>query len=132
MSLQWDAEFQEAMKPVLAAQAANPPPPMTDPLVMRKAVNPGLEHLLGLIPEVPGIGHEVHHASASDGYSIAVHRFFKEGVDKTTPALVHIHGGGTVMGNVDMHVRYLKKFASESGLQIFSVEYRLADRKSVV
>lgn len=126
MPLQWDADFHEALKPVLAAQAANPPPPLTDPLVMRSVVNPGLEHLLGLVPEVTGVGHEVHHASASDGYSIPVHRFFKEGVEKTTPALLHVHGGGTVMGNVDMHVRYLRRFALESSLQIFSVEYRLA------
>lgn len=126
MPLQWDPVFHEAVKPLMAAMAANPPPPLTDPYVMRKVVEPGLTRMLGLIPEVTGVGHEVHQVSSFDGHSIAVHRFFKEGVDKTTPALVHVHGGGTIMGNVDMHTRFLSHFALESGLQIFSVEYRLA------
>ncbi|KAJ5156330.1 hypothetical protein N7492_009133 [Penicillium capsulatum] len=126
MPLQWDRDWHEAVKPMLEAQAANPRPPMTDPLVIRKVAEPSLWKSLGQIPKATGVKHEVHHVGSSDGHSIAVHRFFKEEVDKTTPAIVHAHGGGMVMGNVDMHIGCLSLFALKTDVPIFSVEYRRA------
>ena len=126
MPLQWDPDFNEAVKPLVAAQAANPRPPMTDPLVIRQTVDPALAKLLSLIPKVSGVAHETHQIQSFDGHTIAVHRYYKEGVEKSTPALVHAHGGGTIMGTTDMFDPYLRGFALKSGVQIFTVDYRLA------
>ena len=42
------------------------------------------------------------------------------------PALVHFHGGGWIVGDLDLEDRFLRELALESKLDIFSVDYVLA------
>ncbi|KAJ5594888.1 uncharacterized protein N7459_001096 [Penicillium hispanicum] len=125
MPLQYDPDFHQGIAPLRAAAAANGKPDMSDPLLIRKALDPGMALCFAALPEVPGVGHEVHQIT-SDGQSIPVHRFWKLDVEKPTPAVVHAHGGGMVFGNVTMFVKSLSHLVKETGVQIFSVEYRLA------
>ena len=42
------------------------------------------------------------------------------------PALIYIHGGGFVIGNIDSHDVLCRTLAQEAGFVVISVEYRLA------
>jgi acetyl esterase/lipase len=128
MSLKMDSEWREAMAPFFAELAANPRPPMTDPLTIRSVVQPSLAKCLEQLPDFPDIEHEIHNITTYDGHSIAIHRFWKKDLDKTTPgpAIVHTHGGGTILGDVAMFRGYLSQQIQQHGIQVFSVEYRLA------
>ncbi|KAJ5854276.1 hypothetical protein N7534_006819 [Penicillium rubens] len=128
MSLQMDPVWREAMAPFFAQLAANPPPPMTDALTIRSVMQPSLAKCLEQLPYFPDIGHEIHNIPSYDGHTISIHRFWKKTIDITTlgPAIVHAHGGGTILGNVNMHRGYLSQQIQQHGIQIFSVEYRLA------
>lgn len=101
---------------------------MTDALTIRSVVEPSLTKCLEPLPDFPDIEHEIHDLTSYDGHTIAIHRFWKKTLNPTTPgpAIVHTHGGGTIFGNVAMHRGYLSQQIQQHGIQIFSVEYRLA------
>lgn len=71
-----------------------------------------------------------HIIKSNDGAEITIYRFMTDDVAKATtpqPALLHIHGGGMVSCSIDRHYRpAIASFVSRSGVQAFSVEYRLA------
>ncbi|HAT1548244.1 esterase [Corynebacterium sp. HMSC06C06] len=46
--------------------------------------------------------------------------------DAPTPAILFIHGGGWLMGNLDTHHSAVRRLAVESGLPAVAVDYRLA------
>jgi acetyl esterase/lipase len=101
---------------------------MNDPLVLRSVVTPAMEGYMAQLPEVPEVAHEVHHITSYDGQSIPVYRIYKKGTESATPnpAIVHAHGGGTVFGHARMFINTLSALVKQSGVQVFSVDYRLA------
>lgn len=101
---------------------------MTDALTIRSVVQPSLTKCLEQLPDFPDIEHEIHNVTSYDVQTTAIHRFWKKTPDPTTPgpAIVHTHGGGTILGNVAMYRGYLSQQIQQHGIQIFSVEYRLA------
>lgn len=60
----------------------------------------------------------------SDDVMVRVYR--PAGLEGPTPALYWIHGGGIVMGTVDMDDDYCAGLAHRLGIVVASVEYRLA------
>ncbi len=46
--------------------------------------------------------------------------------DRPLPALIFLHGGGWVLGNLDTHDRIMRQLAEDSGFAIVGVDYRLA------
>ena len=60
--------------------------------------------------------------------SIAVRRYYPceivEGV--TEPAIVYVHGGGFVLGNLDTHDRVCRILAKRAGVPVVAVDYRLS------
>jgi len=46
--------------------------------------------------------------------------------ERPLPALVFLHGGGWVLGNLDTHDRIMRQLAADSGFAIVGVDYRLA------
>ncbi len=78
-------------------------------------------------PEVPGLVVEERRVPGpSGGPEVGVRCYRMEGVVGPTPALVWIHGGGTVLGSpnaCDLSVRHL---VARLGWPAFSVDYRLA------
>jgi acetyl esterase/lipase len=47
---------------------------------------------------------------------------------KTNKIIVYIHGGGFCMGSSRATELYLRKVANETGVPIFSIDYRLAPK----
>lgn len=42
------------------------------------------------------------------------------------PAIVYVHGGGFVLGNLDTHDRVCRVLASHAGVPVVAVDYRLS------
>ncbi len=57
------------------------------------------------------------------GVPVRVYRPEAEGV---LPAIVHLHGGGWVLGDLDTHDAVCRDLAAETGCAVVAVDYRLA------
>ena len=57
---------------------------------------------------------------------IRVRRYQPADHDGPLPALVYIHGGGFVVGSLDLYDADCRRVAAEVGAVVFSVDYRLA------
>ncbi|WP_191909106.1 alpha/beta hydrolase fold domain-containing protein [Hypericibacter adhaerens] len=53
-------------------------------------------------------------------------RLLRPARDKLLPALVFLHGGGYVLGNLDTHDRIMRLLAAKSGAAVLGIDYRLA------
>ncbi|KAK2016913.1 hypothetical protein LZ32DRAFT_635548 [Colletotrichum eremochloae] len=123
-NLKFDAEFWAAAGPLIAFR---PPRRPTNALELRASVNAGLSAMLRhALPD--GIVETKHDVKSFDGETIALYEF-APAVNETSgkqPALIYLHGGGIVGGDIDPYSRPLAaKAAVETGLRVFAVEYRL-------
>lgn len=78
-------------------------------------------------PDLPDIAtDEINVDSAFGTHRIRVLTYRPVRSDKPLPVIVHIHGGGFVMGAPEMKDVENRIFASQLGCAIYSVRYRLA------
>jgi acetyl esterase/lipase len=61
-----------------------------------------------------------------DSVTIAIYRYWTTTDLGSGAALLYIHGGGFILGNVEMSDKAIRQLVKETGVQIFAVEYRLA------
>lgn len=125
MPFQYDRDFKQQAAAILAARAANPVTFKTAHDV-RNMIGPSTCGLLSSQPFVPGVDEEVHEIKSYDGHPITIYRYWKKDANKTTPAIVHAHGGGMIFGDAKSMANILSGFVESTGVQIFTVEYRLA------
>ena len=80
-------------------------------------------------PELAGPEQPVHHVEnrkvPGDGGLIPV-RIYRPSGASPLPALIYFHGGGFVLGGLDMVDRTCRALANGSGCIVISVDYRLA------
>jgi len=58
---------------------------------------------------------------------IALRRYRPHGIpEEGAPALIYIHGGGWVVGDLDSHDKVCRQLASRAGCAVIAVDYRLA------
>lgn len=65
-----------------------------------------------------------------EGASVLVRTYSPEGLQQPVPGLLHIHGGGFVLGSVESEYTTCVGLCRELGIVIVSVEYRLAPETS--
>lgn len=53
-------------------------------------------------------------------------RVYRHGRDRCLPALIYLHGGGWVVGNLDTHDKIMRLLALRSGAAVVGVDYSLA------
>src|ERR1700675_4330523 len=53
-------------------------------------------------------------------------RLYRPSEVRLLPALVYLHGGGWILGNLDTHDRIMRLLALKSGALVLGVDYRLA------
>lgn len=76
-------------------------------------------------PELSGdVEQSVHVIDDTTGVAVTVHR--PAGLDGPAPALYWIHGGGYIMGSVDMDAFMFDRRCPELGIVGVSIDYRLA------
>ncbi|TGN66842.1 alpha/beta hydrolase [Nocardioides eburneiflavus] len=57
---------------------------------------------------------------------VRVRRYAPTSQDGPLPALLYVHGGGFVVGSLDLYDADCRRYAAEVGAVVFSVDYRLA------
>ncbi|MDQ3052308.1 MAG: alpha/beta hydrolase [Actinomycetota bacterium] len=98
---------------------AQPPPSAVNPTVeqMREA-SIAITRFAGAGPELPDVEDR-----AVGGVRCRIYRPLAETV---LPAVIHIHGGGWVGGNLDTHDTACRSIAAQSGWTVVAVDYRLS------
>lgn len=115
-----DPELRDAL-------ALASPLPLTDETLARRRVD-SLAPLASVPkPDLPGLETaEIHVESAYGAPPIRVLTYRPARADGPLPVILHIHGGGFVMGAPEMKDIENRHFALELNCAIYSVDYRLA------
>ncbi|KAK1965209.1 hypothetical protein LY78DRAFT_580900 [Colletotrichum sublineola] len=126
MRLQYDPEYEAT---VAASDRSPAPAPFKDVFEIRNFTNLKLHAVLRAQPTPEGV-HEIRIAFAShDGAEVGLHRFATQAmIEAAEPqaAVVYVHGGGFVAGDVDIFAPQIKRAVVSSGMPFFAVDYRLA------
>jgi acetyl esterase len=76
---------------------------------------------------IPAFGEPVELADVRDATAGGVPvRVYRPTTDDALPAIVHLHGGGWVLGDLDTHDAVCRDLAAGSGCAVVAVDYRLA------
>ncbi|OBI22564.1 alpha/beta hydrolase [Mycobacterium sp. E2497] len=111
--------------------------------VARQAVDPGLRRVARFLPHgyalhrglkvqraimnvfgTTGRLRDVPEATVNENVTVRLHR--PGHARDRAPALLWVHGGGTVMGHAAQDDKYLRKLAHRTGVAVTAVEHRLA------
>lgn len=126
MPLRYDPEFEKAAAPLLSSLASSPAPAVHDVTSRREGITARYAEMFAKLPEPSGIEQTIHQIKSYDGATISVYRFSKKGSQVSPgPAVLHCHGGGTIQGYVELFRKPLALQVQQTGVQVFSVDYRL-------
>jgi len=125
VSFCYDAEFAAVIAPLLDALMANPAPP-GDWKTLRENGTAGLTQLAAAAPEVPGVARTDVQVRGYQGATIAARLYRRAGAEQPGSAVVYLHGGGMVLGSIDLYDKASAGYAAESGVPLLAVGYRLA------
>ena len=127
MSYQLDPELVPVMR-TLAAQAAGLPPIRRgDWKALRERGNAGQAALAALVPPVTGVHATNYTATTTDGAAIGL-RWYTAATDgrRPGPAVLYAHGGGMILGSLDLYDSLLSWYVAQTGVPFLSAGYRLA------
>jgi acetyl esterase/lipase len=132
MAPPFDPEFAKVFEPLLPALAAQGRPAVHDVQTRRATSKQVVAALVAHIPLSPDIEITVHHVKAQDGYLITVHEYRNKTAASSTPtsAVVHAHGGGMILADVETFKNVVAFQVEQTGVPFFSVDYRLAPEVS--
>ncbi|WP_420637931.1 alpha/beta hydrolase [Candidatus Poriferisocius sp.] len=101
---------------------------LSDPGAIRESRTSGMANLLGEQPDREGVAKRDLTVPGRDGDPEVPVRVYhpKAEADGLRGALVYIHGGGFMLGSVDMFDAACQEYAQELDAVVVSVEYRLA------
>lgn len=125
MSFSYDPELAEIVAPMVAALTAVPAA-AGDWKTLRETGNAELALLADAIPAVTGVEREDVTVAAPDGAAIPARLYRKAGVRPPGSGILYIHGGGMVLGSMDLYDKEVAAYVAESGVPVLSVDYRLA------
>jgi acetyl esterase/lipase len=112
---------------VLAEQASEPPA-RGDWKALRQAGELGQAYLATRVPPSRGIQTATFHACTHDGASIELRWYTKtsQAAADPGPAVVYAHGGGMVLGTLDLYDELISWYVDQTGVPFLSVGYRRA------
>lgn len=124
-NLKWDPEVL-AWYNTLNTSAV---PPVTSPLELRERNHQLVGRMITQTPIPPQIEQSTHSATSHDGTQVPVTRFATLAHRQATspqPAVIYLFGGGLVSCNTALWAPMIANYVVDSGVQFFSVDYRLA------
>lgn len=127
MSFTLDPEVAAALAPMAAATAGGAPPPVGDVAARRAALEAVFRHGDTAQPFPDDVTLTDHELTTADGATILLRWYArKDAADEPGPAVLYLHGGGMIVGNVGMFDGLVARYVSAAGTPILSVDYRLA------
>lgn len=129
MTLALDPEYAQALEPLEAALNERGQVVAAHDIETRRANISGyFEPLVATRETYADVVHSTISIKSHDGVNIDVIHVRRQGAESgpPTPAVVHARGGGMIAGKASWYMKLIETYAHHSGLQFFSVEYRLA------
>ncbi|KAM0276893.1 hypothetical protein ACHAPQ_012452, partial [Fusarium lateritium] len=126
MGLEVDQEFFVALAPLFESQKNAPKLELHD-IEGRRARYAAISGPPPVIPQ--DVTFEVVYIREADGNKLPIYHFQKNGShshEAFSAAVVHAHGGGLISLSAKISVERLANIVSDTGVQAFSVDYRLA------
>ncbi|KAF2218992.1 Alpha/Beta hydrolase protein [Elsinoe ampelina] len=81
----------------------------------------------GVKPTIPdGVAFEILSIPGPHGQQVRIHHFKTKAQSGPSAAVIHFHGGGFITLSADINTQRLAGIVLETGVQVFSVDYRLA------
>ncbi|KRB85544.1 alpha/beta hydrolase [Sphingomonas sp. Root710] len=125
MALSFDPDVAAAAAPILAAHEGHVPPPAGDWQSRRTGFEMMLGEMAKALPEYPEVARQDFHATAADGSDILLRWYTKDG-HQPGSAIFYIHGGGMIMGSVELFDRLVARYVAHTNVRFLAVDYRLA------
>ena len=135
MSYELDPELVPAMAALAGQAAAAPAPASGDWKALRQAGEVGQAYLATLVPPSSGVQTATFHATSDDA-PIELRWYTKTSqpgaepasqlVAGAGPAVVYAHGGGMVLGTLDLYDELISWYVDRTGVPFLSVGYRRA------
>lgn len=125
MPFRLDPEIAEILSPVLTFMRESPGARAGD-VAARRALfddSPGLLDSGKPFPE--GVSCAGFTATAADGAQVPV-RWYKPTSLEPRSAVVYLHGGGMIMGNIDVYHGTVARYVADAAVPLLSVDYRKA------
>jgi acetyl esterase/lipase len=124
MPFSYDPEFAAVIAPIaelLNAQYAD----AGDWQALREVGNAGLAAMQAAVPDVTGVTRYDVEMTGYLGAPIKARLYQKEGSSRGS-GLVYIHGGGMILGSMELYDKGVASYVAEAGVPMLSVDYRLA------
>ncbi len=127
MGCQLDPELVPVMTALAerAAAAGEPAPPRGDWKALRQAGEAGQAYPASLVPPFAKVRTSTHYATAPDGTAIELRHYAKPG-SAPGSAVLYAHGGGMIMGSLDLYDEVISWYVDQTGVPFVSVGYRRA------
>lgn len=127
MTFQIDPEVAAVLAALAADSGPMPaPPPVGDVAARRVALNAMLEHANNLDqPVAAEVEITEREVVAADGTVLRA-RWYRLPSGDNRAAVLYLHGGGMILGNVPIFDGPVSRYVASSGVSMLSLEYRLA------
>jgi acetyl esterase/lipase len=125
MTFALDPEFAADLAPNAEAMAESTPPPVGDVKIRRATFEAIIASANTAQPTPPDVTTTDFRAVSSDGATVPLRWYAKEGASPGSAAL-YLHGGGMIVGNFGLFDAPLSRYVSASGVPMLSVDYRVA------
>ena len=125
MALSMDPQVGAALARMVAGMGeAKPRPPVGDWRTRRENGNAMFGVWAALQPFPTDVVTRDFSVRSHDGKDILLRLFHKRGSQPGSAAL-YVHGGGMLLGSVDVYDEILRRYVSASGVPLLAVDYRL-------
>ena len=128
MSYQLDPELITVMAALAQQSARAAAPARGNWKALRQAGEMGQAYLATLVPPSSGVRTATFYAVGHDGTSIELRWYTTTSRTKTKPgpAVVYVHGGGMLLGTLDLYDKLICWYVGRTGVPFLSVGYRRA------
>lgn len=119
-----DPEIEHVLAAAVAQMAHIQLPRHGDALGLRAFLDPSLLATFSTLPEATDVETSAYEIEAANG---PVHlRWYRKRGSNSEAAVAYIHGGGMISGSVTIYDRLVREYASLTGVNFLSIDYRLA------
>ena len=125
MGSELDPEVAQALAPIFEAMAGTTPPAPGDVATRRTAVEGLIGSFFSALPAVDDVKVTEFEVASHDGYQVPLRLYIKDGA-APGPLVVYLHGGGMIMGSVELYDKLVRSLTSRSGVAMLAPDYRLA------
>jgi acetyl esterase/lipase len=125
MGSELDPEVAQALAPIFEAMAGSPPLATGDVETRRVAVEGLISTFFSAMPAPDDVKVTEYEAASHDGFQVPLRLYTKDGA-APGPLVVYLHGGGMIMGSVELYDRLVRYLTSTSGVTMLAPDYRLA------